>query len=136
MRYRASSSTICVRLRPRVRQVCSRIRVLNVSSWRNPPLAPVIRDAEAQEVTLLWSRYRALRLVDRQPQLRGQEPAHRGHDPFAGAVTANIDVAVVRVPAESVATPRQLLIEIVEHGVAQEGRERTALRGLRDTPAT
>src|SRR3954453_19162009 len=42
MRYRASSSTICVRLRPRVRQVCSRIRVLNVWSAfgairRSPP---------------------------------------------------------------------------------------------------
>src|ERR1700719_1876285 len=65
--------------------------------WRNAPLAPVIRDAEPQELALLRSRHRTLRLVDLQPQLRGQEPAHRGHDPFAGALTANIDVAVVGV---------------------------------------
>src|SRR5271165_511204 len=97
--------------------------------WRNPPFAAVIRDAEAQELALLRLRHRALRLVDLQPQLRGQEAAHRGHHPFTGAVAANIDVAVVRVTAETVTTAGQFLVEIVEHEVAQEGRERTALRG-------
>src|SRR6202044_1238279 len=66
--------------------------------WRDTPLATVIRDAEPQELALLRSRHRTLRLVDLQPQLRGQEPAHRGHDPLAGTATAHIDVAVVRVP--------------------------------------
>jgi hypothetical protein len=57
--------------------------------WHDAPLAPVIRDAEPQELALLRSRYRALRLVDLQPRLLGQEPAHRGHHPFTGAATAN-----------------------------------------------
>src|ERR1700746_616635 len=39
--------------------------------WRDAPLAPVIRDAEAQELALLWLRHRAFRLVDLQPQLLG-----------------------------------------------------------------
>src|SRR5271157_1864603 len=43
---------------------------------RDAPLAPVIRDAEPQELALLWPRHRALRRVDLQPQLIGQEPAH------------------------------------------------------------
>ena len=37
--------------------------------------------------------HRALRLVDLEPQLVGQEPAHRGHNPFAGTTAANINVA-------------------------------------------
>src|SRR5215470_3809091 len=70
--------------------------------WRDAPLAPVIRDAEPQELALLRSRYRALRLVDLQPQLLGQKPAHRGHHPFTGAAAANVDVAVIGVAAETV----------------------------------
>src|ERR1700739_1906918 len=89
--------------------------------WRDAPLAPVIRDAEPQELALLRSRHRAFRLVDLQPQLVGQKPAHRGHYPFTGAAAANIDVAVVGVAAKAVTPSGQLLVEIVEHEVAQEG---------------
>src|SRR5438552_14724725 len=48
---------------PRVRQVMSRIRALNLSRAfrRNAPLAPVIRDAESQELPLLWACHRAFR---------------------------------------------------------------------------
>ena len=45
----------------------------------------------------------AASLIDLQPQLLGQEPAHRGHHPLSGAAAANIDIAVVRVAAEAVA---------------------------------
>ena len=51
---------------------------------------------------------------------RGQEPGHRGHDPFASAAAANIDVAVIRVTAKPVPTPAKLLIEIVEHEIAEQ----------------
>src|SRR6516164_143865 len=91
--------------------------------WRDAPLAPVIRDAESQEFTLLRSRHRAFRLVDLQLQLVGQEPAHRSHDPLPGAATANIDVAVAGVAAEAETPAGQFLVEIVEHEIAQEGRE-------------
>ena len=67
---------------------------------RDAPLTSIIRDAKSQELSLFRARHRAFRLVDLQPQLRGQEPAHRGHDPFTGAAAANIDVAVSRA-AES-----------------------------------
>src|SRR5205085_3690064 len=97
--------------------------------WRDAPLAPIIRDAEAQELALLWSRYCAFRLVDLQPQLLGQKPAHRGHHPFTGTAAANIDVAVVRVAAKAVTPSGQLLVEIVEHEVAQEGSDWATLRG-------
>src|SRR5436189_5702456 len=120
MRYGVSSSISCGRLIPRVRRVMSRTCVLNLSRafWRDATLAPVIRDAEPQELALLWSRYCAFRLVDLQPQLLGQEPAHRGHHALTGAAAANIDVAVVCVAAKAVTSSGQLLVEIVEHEVA------------------
>ena len=42
----------------------------------------------------------------------------RGHHPLTGATAANIDVAVVRVAAETVTPSGQLLVEIVEHEIA------------------
>src|SRR5271166_6643438 len=91
--YGFSSLIDCCRLNPRVRRVMARIRPLFVESlWRDAPLAPVIRDAEPKKLALFRRRHRAFRLVDLEPQLVGQEPAHRGHDPFAGATGANIDV--------------------------------------------
>ena len=91
--------------------------------WRDAPLAPVIRDAEPKKLALFRSRHRALRLVDLEPQLVGQEPAHRGHDPFAGAMAANIDVAVVGVPAKTVTASGQFLVEVVKHEIAKDGRK-------------
>src|SRR5271163_1200597 len=117
MRYGVRSSISCCRLIP----PCPAGHVPDLrlefveGFWRDAPLAPVIRDAEPQKLALLRSRHRTLRLVDLQPQLCGQEPAHRGHHPFAGADAANIDVAVVRVTAETVTPAGQLLVEIVEH---------------------
>ena len=64
------------------------------------------------------SEQRGVRVVDLQPQLLGQEPAHRRHDPFSGATAANIDIAVVGIPAETVAPSLQFFIEIVEHDIA------------------
>src|SRR6202011_3370944 len=77
-----------------------------------------VKVAHAQEFALLRSRHRAFRLVDLQPQLAGQKPAHRRHHSFSGAAAANIDVAVVGVAAETVTSPLQLLVEIVEHEIA------------------
>src|ERR1700731_2335374 len=127
MRYGVRSSINCGRLIPRVRRVRSDLRLEFVEGfWRDAPLAPIIRDAEPQELALLRSRYCAFRLVDRQPQLLGQEPAHRGHHPVTGAAAANIDIAVVRVAAKAVTPSGQLRVEIVEHEIAQGGRERAA----------
>ena len=47
---------------------------------------------------------------------------------LAGAAAANVDVAVIRVTAKAVTPSGQLPVEFVEHEVAQEGRERAALR--------
>jgi hypothetical protein len=91
--------------------VISRIRALNLA-----------RACETQELPLLWPCHRAFRLVDLQLEPVGQEPAHRGHDPLAGTATANVNVTVVGIAAEAVTPAFQFLVEIIEHEVAQQGR--------------
>ncbi len=49
--------------------------------------------------------------------------------PLAGAVTAHINVAVVRVSAKAVASAFRFFVEVIEPEIAEERRERTALRG-------
>src|SRR5262249_39757926 len=66
---------------------------------RDAPLACVIRDAKPQDLPLLWSRHRALRLVDLQLELAGQESAHAGHNPVASTATASVNVAVIGIAA-------------------------------------
>src|SRR6476646_2951355 len=51
------------------------------------------------------------------------------HHAFTSAAAADIDIAVVCVAAKAVTPSGQLLVEIVEHEIAQEGRERATLRG-------
>ena len=80
-----------------------------------------LQHTEAQELPLLWLRHRAFRLVDLQLEPVGQEPAHAGHDPFAGAATANVDVAVIGIAAEAEASAGQFLIEIVKHELLKRG---------------
>src|SRR4051812_46639232 len=50
------------------------------------------------------------------------------HDTLAGLFAANIDVAIVCVAHEPVATTLKFAIQLVQHEVRKQGRERTALR--------
>ncbi len=56
-------------------------------------------------------------VVDLAPRFVGQETAHGSYDPLAGATAANIDVAVVGVPAKTVTGSGQLLVEAVKHEI-------------------
>jgi hypothetical protein len=87
------------------------------SLGRDPPLPPIVRETKAQKLSLIWSRHRALRLVDLQPKLLGQEPADTRHHPFAGTMALHIDVAVITIATKSVTTSGQFLVEFVEHDV-------------------
>ena len=95
---------------------------------RNLPLATVVRDAETQELALLGPSHGALGHVDLQPQSSGQEVADAAHDAVAGAMAANVDVAVIGIATESMAAPFQFLVQFVEHQIAQQWGERAALR--------
>src|SRR5271166_52148 len=118
--YGFSSLINCCRLNARVRRVMSRIRPLNLSSAFGA-MRLSLPSFEMLNPRNLRSSGRATALfdlVDLEPQPVGQEPAHRGHDPFAGAPAANIDVAVVGVPAKAVTASGQFLVEVVKHEIA------------------
>src|SRR5260221_3530145 len=118
-RYGVRSLTSCGRLIPRVRRVMSRICALNLTrAFGAMCLSLPSFEMLNPRNLLLRLRHRAFHLVDPQPQLTGQKPAHRSHDPLTGAAAANIDIAVVGIPAETVTPSLQLLIEIVEHEIA------------------
>src|SRR5262245_49547979 len=121
---------ICGKDLPRVRPVISRIRALNLASAfgalrRSLPSFAMLKPRNFRSSGRATALFR---LVDLQLEPVGQEPAHGGHDPLAGAATANVDVAVIGIAAEAVTPPFQFLVEIIEHEVAQKGRKRAALR--------
>src|SRR6516162_3328178 len=129
MRYGLSSSISCGRLIPRVRRVMSRIWVLNLSrafgamrrslpsfERLNPRDLRSSGRATALFASLTFSRSFLVR--NRLTEAMTRSPA----------AAANVDVAVIRITAKAVTPSGQLLVEFVEHEVAQEGRERAALR--------
>ena len=81
---------------------------------------PSFEMLKAKESSLLRMSDRALGFVYLQVEVRGQEVTHTGHNPFPGPRTANVDVAVIGIPAEPVAPTHQLLIEVVQQQVAQK----------------
>ena len=90
-----------------------------------PRTAP---EAKAHEVPLFWSGHGALGPVHLEPQPPLDESDHARHHPVPGALASDVDVAVVRVAHEAVAAPVELAVELVQHDVAQQRRQRTALR--------
>ena len=59
----------------------------------------------------------AFRGVDLEPQPLGQESRDRRHHPLAGPPRPHIDVAVVGVTAEGMASSLELLVQVVEQDV-------------------
>src|SRR5215831_10211611 len=95
MRYGFSSSTTCGKDLPRVRRVISRIRALSLASAfdamrRSLPSFAMLKPRNFRSSGRATALFR---LVDLHLKPVGQEPAHRSHDPLAGAVTADVDIA-------------------------------------------
>jgi len=53
-----------------------------------------------------------------QPKLGDQEAANTGHDALPSPVTADINVAVICVTAESMAAPGKFPVKLIKHEVA------------------
>src|SRR5688572_1970422 len=70
----------------------------------------------------------ALRLVYLQAQSPFDERLDARHHSLPSSLATHVDVRVVRVANETVPTTRKLLVELIQHDVAQQWRERTALR--------
>ena len=61
----------------------------------------MIREAESQEFPFPWSSHRTLLPVHSQLKLRCEESRHASHHSFAGSPTADVNVAVIRMPHEA-----------------------------------
>ena len=59
---------------------------------------------------------------------RGRARVVRRADAVAGAMAADVDVAVISIATESMAAPFQFLVQFVEHQIAQQWGERATLR--------
>src|ERR1019366_4651825 len=74
--------------------------------------------AEPEELSLPWSRHRALRLIHLELEPLRAESCDTLHHPLTRPLAANVDVAVVRVTNETMSPALQLPVEFVEHEVA------------------
>ena len=88
-------------------------------------LAP---EAEADEVPFFGSRYRTLGLIHLEAQPPLDEPDHTGHHTVPRAFASDVDVRVVGVAHEAVAAPGELAVELVQHDITEQRRQRPALR--------
>src|SRR5215204_1512697 len=70
----------------------------------------------------------ALRLVYLQAQSPFDERLDARHHSLPSSLATHVDVRVVRVADETVPTTRELLVELIQNDVAQQRRERAALR--------
>jgi hypothetical protein len=74
----------------------------------------------AEKLPLLDVSHRAFLPVDAQTQNILQEPRHRPQHPLPRRLGLHIDVAVVGIAAEAVATPFQFLVQIVQQQIRQD----------------
>src|SRR5438093_6690659 len=96
---------------------------------RDPPQRPCpARKAKAQKLPLPRPRHRTLLSVHLQLELLRDEVTHALHHPLSPPLASDVDVAVVGVAYESVSASLQLPVQIVQHEVRQQGRQRSALR--------
>jgi len=72
---------------------------------------------------------RTLFLIHLQAETLLDESGDTCHHTVTRALASDVDVEVVRVAHEAMTALRELLVELAQHDVAQQRRERTSLRG-------
>jgi hypothetical protein len=78
----------------------------------------IARKTKSEELSLLRSRHRALRLIHLELEPLSDEPRNARHHPVTRTFAAHIDVAIVCVPNVSMSPALQLVVEFVEHEIA------------------
>src|SRR3954451_2338332 len=92
------------------------------------PERPVIPHGEAEELPAPRLGNSTLLRVDLKLEAPFDEAGQALHDTPAGLFATNVDVAIICVAHEPVATTLKFAIQLVQHEVRKQGRERTALR--------
>ena len=84
--------------------------------------------AEPEEMPGLGTRHGALRLVHLETQAPLDERDDAVHDTLSCTLAPYVDVAIIGVADEPEAPPRELFIELAQHDVREQRRQRAALR--------
>jgi len=102
--------------------------------WLSVPAHPI-----PQVVAFPRPRHAALVPIQSQFQTVIQEPLDTGQHSFTSTRTTDINVRVIGIAHEAMASPFQLTVEFIEQDVRQQRRERAALRRpllpMADNPA-
>src|ERR1700731_1883963 len=85
--------------------------------YSDPPI-PV--QSKAQKLAFPDPPRSALSGIHLQPQMPLDPFLYRSQRPFRRCLTAYVDIAVIRIPAESVPSPLQFLIERIQVEVGQQ----------------
>ena len=90
---------------------------------RYPPFRfPPIRKSEPKKLPLPWPRHCTLQFIHLELEPRCEESLKAFHHPFSDPLTANIDIAIVRISRKPQPAPLQLLVKLVKHNVAEQWR--------------
>src|ERR1700749_4428782 len=92
------------------------------------PRLRIVRDCKAKERSLPRPGDGTLLRVDLELEAPLDEAGQTRHDPVAGFFAGDVDVTVVRVAHEPVATTFKFAIQFIQHEIREQWRERTALR--------
>ena len=106
----------------------SLLKAVNRFRRNAPSRIRTAREAESEKLPLPWPSHRALVAVDSKLELSGDEPRNTGPHPLPRPFAPDVDVTVVRIPNESVAASLQLPVQLIEHDVTQQRRQRSASR--------
>src|SRR5450755_389133 len=101
--------------------------VLREEHFDGPGLR-IYSQPESEEVAVLRASDGRLGLIHPQTQAPLDELGKAGHHPLPRPLATHVHLGVVCIANEPVATPVKLTIELVQHDVRQQRRERTALR--------
>ena len=92
------------------------------------PRLLLVRDREAKERALPWPGDGTLLRVDLKFEASLDEASQARHHAQSGLLAADIDVAIIRITHKPVPTTLKLAIQLIQHEVRQQRRERTTLR--------
>ena len=93
------------------------------------PAVPIAEELEPQQGSLDRGGDRRLLSVDAQLQALLDVVRDARHDPLARPLAVDVDPSVVGEAHEVVPAPIELPVEVVEHDVREQRRERRTLRG-------
>lgn len=88
-------------------------------AWCNPYLLEASREAEPEERSLPWSRYRTLRMVYLQFESHGDKPGNTLHYPFACTLTFYIDVAIIGISHKTMFPSREFPVQFMQDKVRE-----------------